>query len=65
MEARQEQEDERRAARGEATYATWSRGVNPDWVDFDRVDEDVSVGYDQFEAGEREARRIMRRKEER
>jgi len=46
-------------ARGDAIYETWRRGGNPDLVDYDRVDEDVRLGYDRFDAASREASRIV------
>jgi hypothetical protein len=42
---------------GEAVYAAWCSGEDPDAVDRDRVAEDVDVGYDSFECGELEVSR--------
>lgn len=47
-------------AEGDAVYEAWRRGLNPDRVDFDRVDDDVRDGFDRFEAADREADRLER-----
>ena len=43
---------------GDAVYDTWMSGMNPDYVDRDRVHYDVNQGYDRFECADREVARV-------
>jgi hypothetical protein len=52
--------DRERDAIGDAEYAAWRAGLNPDRVDRDRVTDDVYAGYDRFECADREVSRLQR-----
>ena len=49
-------------ARGDAVYDAWLNGLNPDEVDYARVDEDYREGHDRFECAERE---VVRQRKDR
>jgi len=48
-----------RRVHGDAIYASWMSGCDPDDVDFDRIDDDAEQGYSPDECVDREVDRLI------
>lgn len=58
---REAEHREREDAYGDAVYDAWRRGLNPDHVDRERIDDDWYAGYSREDCAEREVKRIAHR----
>lgn len=58
---REAERRERQDAYGDAVYDAWRRGLNPDRVDPERIDDDWYAGHSREDCAEREVDRIANR----
>lgn len=50
--------DKTEQAYGDAVYLAWKRGINPDRVSRDRINETIEESYDPYDCAETEVKRL-------